>query len=138
MLTNYGVQGTHYTIKDGVPTFTPTGHPGGPALHLPVPRVAAAHHRASRTSRSWRRTTQAGWPGQAPNIKKPLFFGMQIVEPQRYATLYTHFDDLQKDIRRGRKKVSDVDAGGHDWKNSGGDKLRDWYQEILDKNGSGN
>ncbi|MFB7217816.1 extracellular solute-binding protein [Streptomyces sp. NPDC056227] len=137
MLTNYGVQDTHYTIKDGVPTFTPQGiQEAQPSTFM---FLASPPHTVAFPDEPQLVKDYAGWMArQAPNVKKPLFFGMQIVEPQRYASLYTPFDDLQKDIRRGRKKVSDVDAAVTTWKNSGGDKLRDWYQDILDKNGSGN
>ncbi|MFB6777010.1 extracellular solute-binding protein [Streptomyces sp. NPDC056352] len=137
MLTNYGVQDTHYTIKDGVPTFTPQGiQEAQPSTFM---FLASPPHTIAFPDEPQLVKDYAGWMArQAPNVKKPLFFGMQIVEPQRYASLYTPFDDLQKDIRRGRKKVSDVDAAVTTWKNSGGDKLRAWYQDIFDKNGSGN
>ncbi len=136
MLTNYGVKGTHYTIKDGAPTYTPQGvEEAQPStfLFLASPPTSIAYPDQPQLAKDY-----AAWMArQAPNVKKPLFFGMQVVEPQRYASLYTPFDDLQKDIRRGRKKVSDVDEAVNTWKKSGGDKLRDWYQDILDKNGSG-
>ena len=136
MLTNYGVKGTHYTIKDGTPTYTPQGvQESQPStfLFLASPPHVIAYPDQPQLAKDY-----AGWMArQAPNVKKPMFFGMQVVEPQRYASLYTPFDDLQKDIRRGRKKVSDVDEAVNTWKKSGGDKLRDWYQDILDKNGSG-
>ncbi|MFD5059423.1 extracellular solute-binding protein [Streptomyces sp. NPDC058394] len=137
MLTNYGVQDTHYTIKDGVPTFTPQGiQEAQPSTTV---FLASPPHTVAFPDEPQLVKDYAGWMArQAPNVKKPLFFGMQVVEPQRYASLYTPFDDLQKDIRRGRKKVSDVDAAVTTWKNSGGDKLRAWYQDILEKNGSGN
>lgn len=137
MLTNYGVQDTHYTIKDGVPTFTPQGiQEAQPSTFL---FLASPPHTIAFPDEPQLVKDYAGWMArQAPHMKKPLFFGMQIVEPQRYASLYTPFDDLQKDIRRGRKKVGDIDAAVTTWKNSGGDQLRDWYQDILDKNGSGN
>ncbi|MFF1911580.1 extracellular solute-binding protein [Streptomyces sp. NPDC058239] len=137
MLTNYGVEGTHYTIKNGVPTFTPQGiQEAQPSTFL---FLASPPHTVAFPDEPQLVKDYAGWMArQAPYVKKPLFFGMQIVEPQRYASLYTPFDDLQKDIRRGRKKVSDIDAAVTTWKNSGGDKLRAWYQDILDKNGSGN
>ncbi|MFF1962135.1 extracellular solute-binding protein [Streptomyces sp. NPDC058232] len=137
MLTNYGVQDTHYTIKDGVPTFTPQGiQEAQPSTTV---FLASPPHTVAFPDEPQLVKDYAGWMArQAPNVKKPLFFGMQVVEPQRYASLYTPFDDLQKDIRRGRKKVSDVDAAVTTWKNSGGDRLRAWYQDILDKNGSGN
>ncbi|MER6117446.1 extracellular solute-binding protein [Streptomyces sp. A0642] len=136
MLTNYGVKGTHYTIKDGAPTYTPQGvEEAQPStfLFLASPPTSIAYPDQPQLAKDY-----AAWMArQAPHIKKPLFFGMQVVEPQRYASLYTPFDDLQKDIRRGRKKVSDVEEAVNTWKKSGGDKLRAWYQDILDKNGSG-
>ncbi|MEV6162858.1 extracellular solute-binding protein [Streptomyces sp. NPDC052052] len=137
MLTNYGVEGTHYTIKDGVPTFTPKGiQEAQPSTLL---FVASPPHTIAFPDEPQVVKDYAGWMArQAPYVKKPLFFGMQVVEPQRYASLYTPFDDLQKDIRRGRKKVSDIEAAVTTWKKSGGDKLRAWYQDILEKNGSGN
>ncbi|MEU1488679.1 extracellular solute-binding protein [Streptomyces sp. NPDC005775] len=137
MLTNYGVKGTHYTIKDGAPTYTPQGvEEAQPStfLFLASPPTSIAYPDQPQLAKDY-----AAWMArQAPYVKKPLFFGMQVVEPQRYASLYTPFDDLQKDIRRGRKKVSDVEEAVNTWKKSGGDKLRAWYQDILDKNGSGN
>lgn len=136
MLTNYGVKGTHYTIKDGAPTYTTQGiEEAQPStfLFLASPPTSIAYPDQPQLAKDY-----AGWMArQAPNIKKPLFFGMQVVEPQRYASLYTPFDDLQKDIRRGRKKVGDIEDAVNTWKKSGGDKLRDWYQDILDKSGSG-
>ncbi|MCX4768505.1 extracellular solute-binding protein [Streptomyces sp. NBC_01285] len=137
MLTNYGVKGTHYTLKDGAPAYTPQGvQEAQPStfLFLASPPASIAYPDQPQLAKDY-----AAWMArQAPHVKKPLFFGMQIVEPQRYASLYTPFDDLQKDIRRGRKKVSDIDDAVNTWKKSGGEKLRAWYQDILDKNGSGN
>lgn len=137
MLTNYGVKGTHYTLKDGAPAYTPQGvQEAQPStfLFLASPPTSIAYPDQPQLAKDY-----AAWMArQAPHVKKPLFFGMQIVEPQRYASLYTPFDDLQKDIRRGRKKVSDIDDAVNTWKKSGGEKLRAWYQDILDENGSGN
>jgi putative aldouronate transport system substrate-binding protein len=39
---------------------------------------------------------------------------------------------------RGHRSLSDVQQAISTWKSSGGDKLRDWYKKLLDKNGSGN
>ncbi|MDQ0792799.1 extracellular solute-binding protein [Streptomyces sp. B1I3] len=136
MLTNYGVEGTHYKVEGGVPTFTPKGiEEAQPATLL---YVTSPPHTIAFPDEPQLVKDYAGWMArQAPHVRKPLFFGMQVVEPQRFASLYTPFDDLQKDIRRGRKKVSDIDSAVTTWKNSGGDKLRDWYQDLLEKNGSG-
>jgi putative aldouronate transport system substrate-binding protein len=136
MLTNYGVEGTHYTIEDGVPSYTEQGvEEAQPStfLFLVSPPHTIAYPDQPKLAEDY-----AGWMArQAPFVRKGLFFGQQIVEPQRYASLYTPFDDLQKDIRRGRKKVSDIETAVSTWRNSGGDELRDWYMELLEKNGSG-
>jgi hypothetical protein len=62
----------------------------------------------------------------------------QAIEPARYANLSSQLEQLQIDHVRGNKKMSDVQAFIANWKSSGGDKLRDWYKELLDKSGSGN
>ncbi|WP_083942231.1 extracellular solute-binding protein [Sanguibacter suarezii] len=62
----------------------------------------------------------------------PLFWGVQISEPDQYASLSTPFDDLEKDISRGRKSLKDLDAAVATWKSAGGEELRKFYQEILD------
>ena len=63
----------------------------------------------------------------------PLFYAQQIVEPQQYASIGQPFVDLEKDISRGRKDMSDLDAAVETWKASGGDELRAFYQDILDQ-----
>ena len=68
--------------------------------------------------------------------KKSSFYGMQITEPSRWTNLSNDFEQLEDDIVRGRKKISDMQQAVSDWKSKGGDKLRDWYQQILDENGS--
>lgn len=60
---------------------------------------------------------------------------MQIQEPTRYTELNAQFEDLEKDIVRGRKKVGDMQQAVSDWKTKGGDKLRDWYKKLLDETG---
>ena len=66
-------------------------------------------------------------------VTEPVFFGQQISEPQQYASIAQPFVDLEKDISRGRKSLSDLDAAIATWKSAGGDELRTFYQDILDK-----
>jgi putative aldouronate transport system substrate-binding protein len=68
--------------------------------------------------------------------KKSAFYGLQITEPSRYTNLGNDFEQLEDDIVRGRKKISDMQQAVSDWKSKGGDKLRDWYKKVLDDNGS--
>ena len=54
----------------------------------------------------------------------PLFYGQQISEPQQFGSLAQPFVDLEKDISRGRKSLTDLDVAIKTWKTSGGDELR--------------
>jgi putative aldouronate transport system substrate-binding protein len=134
MMTNYGVEGTHYTVKDGVPTKTDKGNidvlnaypmvasPAATIAHPDFPEVAKG---------------QVEWQQRMGAFtKKSSFWGMQITEPARYTNLSNDFEQLEDDIVRGRKKISDMQQAVSDWKSKGGDKLRDWYKQILDENGS--
>ncbi|MBA2944844.1 extracellular solute-binding protein [Streptomyces himalayensis] len=135
MMVYYGVEGAHYTVKDGVPVKTERGNTevlnawsmlAGPAsfiAHPDLPEVAKA---------------QVEWQQRmGAFVTKPPFYGLTIVEPSRYANLSDQFEQLEDDFVRGNKKLSDVQQAISDWKSKGGDKLRDWYKkEILDKNGS--
>ncbi|MGW5653497.1 extracellular solute-binding protein [Streptomyces humi] len=134
MATNYGVEGTHYTVKNGVPTKTTQGNnevinayvmvasPASTIAHPDYPEVAKA---------------QVEWQQRMGSFtKKSSFFGQMITEPSRYTNLMNDFEQLEDDITRGRKKISDMQQAVSDWKSKGGDKLRDWYQKLLDDNGS--
>ena len=66
-------------------------------------------------------------------LVEELFYGMQISEPPRYASLQQPFNDLEGEIVRGRKSLKDLDAAVATWKSSGGEELRKFYQDILDK-----
>ncbi|MBK6018377.1 extracellular solute-binding protein [Streptomyces sp. MBT53] len=134
MLTNYGVEGTHYTVKNGVPTKTDQGNnevinayvmvasPAATIAHPDFPDVAKA---------------QVEWQQRMGAFtKKSTFYGQQITEPSRYTNLSNDFEQLEDDITRGRKKISDMQQAVSDWKSKGGDQLRAWYQKLLDDNGT--
>ncbi|MES4908173.1 MULTISPECIES: extracellular solute-binding protein [unclassified Streptomyces] len=136
MFVDYGVEGTHYTVKNGVPVKTDKGNSevsntwGG----LAAPAPYTAHPDFPEVARK-----QVEWQQrQGAFLKKTSTYGMNIVEPARYATLSSQFEQLEIDFVRGHKKLSDVQQAISTWKSSGGDKLRDWYKKLLEKNGSGN
>ncbi|GHB00086.1 lipoprotein [Streptomyces tendae] len=133
MATNYGVEGTHYTVKDGVPTKTDQGNIDVMNAYVMVasPAATIAHPDFPEVAKG-----QVEWQQRTGAVtKKPTFYGMQIVEPARYTNLSNDFEQLEDDIVRGRKKIGDMQQAVSDWKSKGGDKLRDWYQKILDENG---
>ncbi|NUT28744.1 MAG: extracellular solute-binding protein [Streptomyces sp.] len=134
MMTNYGVEGTHYTVKDGVPTKTDQGNIDVLNAYVMVasPAATIAHPDFPEVAKG-----QVEWQQRMGAFtKKSSFYGMQITEPSRYTNLSNDFEQLEDDIVRGRKKISDMQQAVSDWKTKGGDKLRDWYKQILDENGS--
>ncbi|MFA3876795.1 extracellular solute-binding protein [Streptomyces sp. MMCC 100] len=133
MATNYGVEGTHYTVKDGVPTKTDQGNIDVMNAYVMVasPAATIAHPDFPEVAKG-----QVEWQQRMGAVtKKPSFYGMQITEPARWTNLSNDFEQLEDDVVRGRKKISDVQQAVSDWKSKGGDKLRDWYRKILDENG---
>ncbi|MFF5979989.1 extracellular solute-binding protein [Streptomyces olindensis] len=136
MLVDYGVEGTHYTVKDGVPVKNDLGNSEvlNAWVMLAAPAAYYAHPDFPDVARK-----QVEWQQRmGAFMKKTSTFGMNIVEPSRYASLSSQFEQLEIDYVRGNKKLSDVQQAISTWKSSGGDKLRDWYKELIDKNGSGN
>ncbi|PPS87712.1 extracellular solute-binding protein [Streptomyces sp. MH60] len=133
MATNYGVEGTHYTVKDGVPTKTDQGNIDVMNAYVMVasPAATIAHPDFPEVAKG-----QVEWQQRTGAVtRKPTFYGMQIVEPARYTNLSNDFEQLEDDIVRGRKKIGDMQQAVSDWKSKGGDKLRDWYHKLLDENG---
>jgi putative aldouronate transport system substrate-binding protein len=134
MLTNYGVEGTHYTLKDGVPVKNDKGNQEVINAYVMVasPASTLAHPDFPDVAKD-----QVLWQQRmGAHTKKSSFWGMTITEPSRYTNLSNDFEQLEDDIVRGRKKISDMQQAVADWKSKGGDKLRDWYKKILDENGS--
>ncbi|MFD8524053.1 extracellular solute-binding protein [Streptomyces capillispiralis] len=133
MATNYGVEGTHYTVEDGVPTKTDQGNIDVMNAYVMVasPAPTIAHPDYPEVARG-----QVEWQQRMGGFtRKSAFYGMQITEPARYTNLSNDFEQLEDDIVRGRKKIADMQQAVADWKSKGGDELRDWYRKILDENG---
>ncbi|WP_328978530.1 extracellular solute-binding protein [Streptomyces canus] len=136
MLVDYGVEGTHYTVKAGVPVKTDQGNSEviNAWVMLAAPAAYYAHPDFPEVARK-----QVEWQQRmGAFMKKTSTFGMNIVEPTRWANLSSQFEQLEIDYVRGNRKLSDVQAAISTWKSSGGDKLRDWYKQLIDKNGSAN
>ncbi|MEU0726277.1 extracellular solute-binding protein [Streptomyces sp. NPDC006140] len=136
MLTAYGVEGTDYTVKGGLPVKTQQGInevsstydlTGNPAPYVAYPDFPDI----TRGIVEWQQRMGAF-------TKKTTFYGLTVTEPTRWANLADDFEQLEDDVVRGRKKISDVQQAVADWKKKGGDDLRDWYKKLLDDNGSAN
>jgi putative aldouronate transport system substrate-binding protein len=134
MLTAYGVEGTHWEMKDGQPVKTPQGvnevngaydYTGNPAPYIAYPDLPDV----TRAMVEWQQRMGAF-------TRKSSFFGLTVTEPARWSNLADGFEQLEDDVVRGRKKISDVQQAVSDWRSKGGDGLRDWYRKLLDDNGS--
>jgi putative aldouronate transport system substrate-binding protein len=66
-------------------------------------------------------------------LVEPPLYGLQISEPSQYASIGAGFPDLEADIARGRRPISALDDAVKEWKAAGGDQLRTFYAELLDK-----
>ncbi|MFR0356872.1 extracellular solute-binding protein [Streptomyces sediminimaris] len=136
MMTNYGVEGTHYTLKNGVPVKNDRGNNEVLNAYVmvasPAPTIAHPDYPdITRASVGWQQRMGAF-------TRKSSFWGLQITEPARYTNLSDDFEQLEDDVVRGHKKISDMQQAVSDWKKQGGDRLRDWYKKLLDENGSAN
>lgn len=134
MLTAYGVEGTDYTFEKGLPVKTQQGvnevngaydYTGNPAPYIAYPDLPEV----TKGMVEWQQRMGAF-------TKKSSFFGLTVTEPARWSNLADDFEQLEDDVVRGRKKISDVQQAVSDWRSRGGDGLRDWYRKLLDDNGS--
>ncbi|WP_149825668.1 extracellular solute-binding protein [Streptomyces tailanensis] len=134
MLTQYGVEGTDFERKDGLPIKTTQGvnevngafdYTGDPAAFVAYPDLPEI----TKLMVEWQQRMGAF-------TKKSSFYGLTITEPTRWTNLANDFEQLEDDVVRGRKKISDVQQAVSDWKSQGGDDLRDWYKKLLDDTGS--
>ncbi|WP_152364351.1 extracellular solute-binding protein [Microlunatus speluncae] len=131
-LINYGVEGVHYTkgeqgipeptslaAKELQPTYVFLADPPVAEFHMQYPGYVEEY---------------STWQQRAGEFAaEPLFYGMNIAEPSQYASIGQPFEDLEADIARGRKPLTDLDEAIKTWKAAGGEQLRTFYSEILDK-----
>lgn len=131
-VVNNGVEGVHFTRDDqGMPVPTDLA-----ATELQPTYIFLVDGPIANTRVQYPGYVEASstWQAAASEfVTEPVFFGQQISEPQQYASIAQPFVDLEKDISRGRKSISDLDSAIATWKSSGGDELRTFYQDILDK-----
>ncbi|WP_347877238.1 extracellular solute-binding protein [Streptomyces sp. 8K308] len=131
-LRTFGIEGTHYTVENGLPARTDQGN-------VEVVPETYTFIATPQSTVAWADTPQmvedlTGW--QKRNLRfarEPLFYGRQIQEPARLANLNDGFEDLEDDVVRGRQSIRDVQNAVADWRRNGGDELRDFYQRLLDE-----
>ncbi|GMA32481.1 sugar ABC transporter substrate-binding protein [Litorihabitans aurantiacus] len=130
-LINYGVEGVHYDLDaDGLPVATTLAQREVQPSYIFLvdpPVVNAKVNLPDYVER------QTAWSAtNAAYVVEPLFYGQNITEPNQFASLGQPFDDLEKDIARGRADMADLDAAIETWRSSGGEELRAFYTEIYE------
>ncbi|WP_182876428.1 extracellular solute-binding protein [Microbispora sp. H10670] len=139
-MVNFGVEGVHFTMEDGVPTATEDGRKFVQAMTFPFlasPPAVISNPGAEVVTRDY-----AAW--QAANVRalyKPVFWNMNISLPRSLsaASAAQAVEDAVKDCYHGRTKVSEVQAAVSTWKTGGGgDRLKQWMTDnVLDRYGTG-
>lgn len=129
-LINYGVEGVHFTKDaDNIPQTTDKGRAEVTSTYAflvnsPIVNAMVQYPGYVQSASDWEAR-------QAPHVVEEQFFGLQIEEPSKFGSLSKPFDDLAKDIARGRKKISDLDGEIATWKKNGGDELREFYTGFI-------
>jgi putative aldouronate transport system substrate-binding protein len=138
-MVNFGVEGVHYTMVNGVPTATDEGKKDVQAQTYPFlasPPAVISNPGGNVVTKDY-----AAW--QAANVKtlyKPVFWNMNISMPQSISTADAAqaVEDTVKDCYHGKKTVADVRAAITTWKSSGGNRLTQWMTDnVLNKYGTG-
>ncbi|MBT2532737.1 extracellular solute-binding protein [Arthrobacter sp. ISL-48] len=130
MLIVNGVEGIHYTLDaQNAPQATAKGKDEVTSTYAFLVNSAPVNNEVQYPGYVKNKTD---WEiRQAPYVVDPLFYGLQIQEPSKFGSLGKPFDDLSKDILRGRKSMADLDAAIATWKKNGGDELREFYAGFL-------
>jgi putative aldouronate transport system substrate-binding protein len=135
-LKQYGIEGTHYTVENGLPVRTDQGNIE--VVPETYPFICSPESFVSYPDLPYVVEAMTGWQQRnMPFVQDPIFLGRQIQEPARLANLSDHFEDLEDDVVRGRQSIRDLRNAVDDWRSSGGDELRDWYQRLLDEEEGG-
>ncbi len=68
-----------------------------------------------------------------PVAEEPLFYGRTLVVPTEFSSLNAPFADLEADIARGRRNMDDLDRQIENWRESGGERMREFFAEALEE-----
>lgn len=135
-LVNYGVEGLHYELgEDGVPVATALAQTEVQPTYVFLVAPPVVNAKVSLPDYVER---YGAWTARnAEFVQEPLFYGQNITEPANLASFANPFTDLEKDIARGRKSMADYESELETWRQQGGDRLREFYQEIYDAQKAG-
>ncbi|MEN3533716.1 extracellular solute-binding protein [Microbispora sp. ZYX-F-249] len=132
-LVNNGVEGKHFTLKDGQvqqtalgrKEFAPTymflsGRPGA-ITENQYPGYVEAYH---------------GWQVTASQyLENDPFVGIRVEVPSKMAGLVKPTEDKMNEIFRGKRPISEWAQIVKDWQEQGGNEAREFYMKVARENG---
>lgn len=130
-LRQYGVEGRHYTIKDGILDSTSRAASEVVILgYLACARPAYFPPKAGldKIYDQMHNSLATQYKKSKDNPTYGLYSKTADTAPQ----WQQKFDDLQSEIIQGRKKLGDWDELLAEWRTAVGDKIRGEYEEALD------
>jgi putative aldouronate transport system substrate-binding protein len=134
-LYQYGVEGVHFNRgANGQPELTDQGNAEAGA---PVPTVYFLCGRPAEPI-----SAQGDWPGYVESwtdwnnrhiqyVKPGIFQGIKRIEPANLQQANTTLNDKLEDLRRGRTPMSEWDSIVAEWRRTGGEEGREYYQQAL-------
>lgn len=129
---NFGEEGVHFTRgENGEPIATEQLGEEHPGVLSTLVAPAVEKHDFEDPDFV---TTYCEWmQGETEFMVEGPFYGYQVQRPVQWATLDQPMWDLEKDVVRGRKTMDDFDAAVTNWRDSGGEEMREHYQGILEE-----
>ncbi|NLT53547.1 MAG: extracellular solute-binding protein [Actinomycetales bacterium] len=134
-LVNFGPADVTHTMEANGPKLTKTGEK---QVATTYQFLATAPSVTSKPGyEDWVRT-YCDWHAKAgATAYKPVFYGMNITEPQQYSSIGQPVEDTITDVCRNRKSIDDFKKAVDTWRRNGGDALRDFYTGIREQYGTG-
>ena len=131
---SFGVEGTNYTQKGGLPTLTERGIK---ELSMRLDYVAspAAPLYAPNSPKDQIDTQYRFQEAEvAVGIQNPTVGLYSATDAEKGSGIGNAFDDGIKGIIQGRNEMSDLDGLLETWRKNGGDKIRQEYEQQLEEN----
>jgi putative aldouronate transport system substrate-binding protein len=134
-LNRYGVEGKHFKrAPDGSPFTTELGQKEladqfrliGGRVPAEVGTAEVPHY--LQDSLSYQSATMK-------YLENDFFKGIKLEFPANYSKLLEVTEDKITDVLRGRRPVTDMDTIVKEWRNSGGDEGRAFFEKALADNG---
>lgn len=136
LLVNFGAEGVEYTLDGGNPVLTGTGSKEVATTF----QFLAGPPSPNTVTSGFVQVTKDYCAWQAEMVKlavKPVFYGMNVTEPSQYSSIGQAVTDTIADVKVGRKPISAYTDAVKTWQAQGGNALRDFYQGVRDKYGTG-